>query len=84
VKPGELLINTSRGHIIDLMAEALRGGHLGGAAIDVFNQEPVPANAALQSCPGLVLTPHISGVSTESNTRVSEMIADLVAKALQA
>ncbi len=85
MKPGAVLINTSRGHIVDLSAVAasLRNKHLGGAAIDVFDAEPLAASADLQDCPNLLLTPHISGVSAESNERVSFLIADKVLEALQ-
>ena len=85
MKPGAVLINTSRGHIVDLsaVAAALRSKHLGGAAIDVFDAEPLAASAELQDCPNLLLTPHISGVSAESNERVSFLIADKVLEALQ-
>ena len=85
MKAGSILINTSRGHIVDLaaVANALRLGHLGGAAIDVFDTEPLAANTELANCPGLLLTPHISGVSMESNERVSFMIADKVLEALR-
>jgi (S)-sulfolactate dehydrogenase len=84
MKPGAVLINTSRGHILDVaaVAAALRSGHLGGAAIDVFDVEPLPANADLQDCPNLLLTPHISGLSFESNERVSFMIAEKVLERL--
>ena len=84
MKKNAILINTSRGHIVDVMAvaAALRGGQLGGAAIDVFDTEPLPSAAALQNCPNLLLTPHISGVSAESNERVSFMIAEKVLKVL--
>jgi (S)-sulfolactate dehydrogenase len=86
MKPGAVLINTSRGPIVDApaVAEALKAGKLGGAALDVFDAEPLPAMPALQDCPNLVLTPHISGVSAESNERVSFMIADKVLEALRA
>ncbi len=85
MKPGAVLINTSRGHIVDLSAVAasLRAKHLGGAAIDVFDNEPLAASAELQDCPNLLLTPHISGVSAESNERVSFLIAEKVLEALQ-
>ena len=85
MKSGAILINTSRGHIVDLnaVAAALRLGHLGGAAIDVFDSEPLPATEALVNCPNLLLTPHISGVSLESNERVSFLIADKVLEALR-
>lgn len=84
MKPGAILINTSRGHIVDIaaLAAALRSRHLGGAAIDVFDAEPLPASADLQDCPNLLLTPHISGVSAESNERVSFLIAEKVLEAL--
>lgn len=84
MKKGAVLINTSRGHIVDLaaVAAALRCGHLGGAAIDVFDAEPLPADAALQDCPNLLLSPHISGVSLDANERVSFMIANKVLKSL--
>lgn len=80
MKQGAILINTSRGEVVDAAAvtAALRGGHLGGAALDVFEAEPLPATAHLQHCPNLLLTPHVSGVSAESNERVSALIADRV------
>ena len=85
MKPGAILINTSRGHILDVaaVANALRSGQLGGAAIDVFDVEPMPANAELQGCPNLLLTPHISGLSFQSNERVSFMIAEKVLACLK-
>jgi (S)-sulfolactate dehydrogenase len=85
MKKGAILINTSRGHIVDLpaLAAALRSGHLGGAAIDVFDVEPLPADSTLQNCPNLLLSPHISGVSAESNERVSFMIAEKVLESLK-
>ena len=84
MKRGAVLINTARGGIVDevALAAALKGGQLGGAAIDVFNTEPVPASAHFVDCPNLLLTPHIAGVSAESNERVSFMIADKVLEAL--
>lgn len=85
MKRGSVLINTSRGHIVDsaAVAQSLKNGHLGGAALDVFDTEPMPAEAMFESCPNLILTPHISGVTFEGNERVSFMIADLVLKALK-
>lgn len=85
MKPGAVLINTSRGHIVDIdaLAAALKSGHLGGAAIDVFDAEPLPASPALQDCPNLLLTPHISGVSADSNERVSFLIADKILESLK-
>lgn len=84
MKPGAVLINTSRGGIVDekALAGALMLGHLGGAALDVFDNEPLPASPHFEGCPRLLLTPHIAGVTAESNERVSFMIADAVLKAL--
>ena len=84
MKPGAVLINTARGGIIDevALAAALRAGTLGGAAIDVFGVEPLPASPHFDGCPNLVLTPHIAGVSAESNERVSFLIADKLLEAL--
>jgi len=84
MKKGAVLINTSRGGIVDepALAAALKSGHLGGAALDVFDTEPLPAGSVLAGCPNLVLTPHIAGVSAESNERVSFMIAEKVLEGL--
>lgn len=84
MKRGAVLINTARGGVVDeaALAAALKSGALGGAAIDVFEAEPLPAGSALAGCPNLVLTPHIAGVSAESNERVSSLIAQRVLEAL--
>ena len=62
------------------VAEALKAGRLGGAALDVFETEPLTAEAAgkFAGVPNLVLTPHIAGVTEESNVRVSTLIAETV------
>jgi len=85
MKKGAVLVNTARGGIVDeaALGAALKSGALGGAAIDVFGKEPLPASAHFQDCPNLLLTPHIAGVSAESNERVSFLIADKVLEALR-
>jgi len=84
MKPGAVIINSARGGVIDEMAlaAALRDKRLGGAALDVFDAEPLKAGSPLAGCPNLILTPHIAGVTAESNVRVSDMIAERVAQFL--
>ena len=84
MKSDAILINTARGGVVDeaALAAALKAGTLGGAALDVFDPEPLPAGSPLADAPNLILTPHIAGVTGESNTRVSSMIAERVAASL--
>jgi len=84
MKRGAILINTARGGIVDeaALAELLRFGRIGGAAVDVFAQEPLPARSALAGAPNTILTPHVAGLTVESNRRVSMLVAEKVAEAL--
>ena len=84
MRPGAVLVNTSRGGIVDeaALADALRAGRLRGAALDVFDEEPLPAGGPLADAPNLILTPHIAGLTQEANTRVSDMVAAGVTIAL--
>ena len=86
MKPDAVLINTARGGVVDeeALAAGLRAGRLYGAALDVFESEPLPAGSPLAGCPNLILTPHVAGLTREANFRVSTMIADRVAAALGA
>jgi phosphoglycerate dehydrogenase-like enzyme len=72
MKKSAILINTSRGPIVDTMAaiEALQAGRLGYAAFDVYDREPLPADHPLRRAPNVLLTPHI-GYVTEENYRSS-------------
>lgn len=82
MKDGAVLINAARGGVLDeaAVAAALRSGRLGGAALDVFAQEPLTKEAGqiFAGCPNLILTPHIAGVTVEANTRVSRMVAEKI------
>jgi D-3-phosphoglycerate dehydrogenase / 2-oxoglutarate reductase len=79
MKPGSILLNVARGGIIDeaAVAAALRDGHLGGAGIDVFEQEP-PTGSPLLDAPNTVLTPHLGASTAEAQVAVAEEIADQV------
>lgn len=86
MKSGAILINTSRGGIVDERAliHHIQTGHLGGAALDVFEHEPLDElkGARFDGIDALVLTPHIAGVTHESNRRVSQVTAENVLRAL--
>ncbi|MDN8078854.1 hydroxyacid dehydrogenase [Burkholderia multivorans] len=86
MKDGAVLINTARGGVIDdaTVAGALITGKLGGAMIDVFPQEPLPVENPYHGVPNLILTPHIAGVTNESNVRVSAVTAENVMRVLAA
>jgi (S)-sulfolactate dehydrogenase len=85
MKDGAIIINTARGGILDehALAERLRSGRIGGAAIDVFSAEPAKDLSHFANIPNLILTPHIAGVTAESNERVSQLIANEVSNYLE-
>jgi D-3-phosphoglycerate dehydrogenase / 2-oxoglutarate reductase len=79
MKPGAMILNVARGGIVDeaAVAEALRAGRLGGAGIDVFEQEP-PVDSPLLDAPDTLLTPHLGASTNEAQILVSEEVATQV------
>lgn len=86
-KPGALLINVGRGTAVDTEAllQALRSGRLGGAALDVTDPEPLPADHPLWRQPGCLITPHVTGRSNDQVTKkaIAEIAAANIASFLQ-
>jgi phosphoglycerate dehydrogenase-like enzyme len=80
MRPGTLFINTARGAIVDsdALVKALNADHLGGAGIDVFDIEPVPADHPLLRCPHVVLTPHNADQTPEGMELLNAGVVDNV------
>ena len=78
MKPSALLINVARAGVIDTDAliDALNSGHLGGAAIDVYDQEPIPTNHPLLECEQIILTPHCADMTPEGVELLNEGAVD--------
>lgn len=86
MQKGALVVNASRGGVVDESAiiGALTAGRLGGAALDVFENEPLDriSGAVFADVPNVILTPHIAGITRESETRIGEMTVATVRKHL--
>ncbi|MDJ0868035.1 MAG: D-2-hydroxyacid dehydrogenase, partial [Myxococcota bacterium] len=78
MRPGALLINVGRGSLVDepALVAALRSGQLGGAGLDVFEVEPLPAESPLWGMPNVIVTPHSSGTNPGNQERVIELFLD--------
>jgi glyoxylate reductase len=77
MKQGAILINTSRGPVVDAdaLVEALTGGHLAGAALDVTEPEPLPADHPLVHLPNCIIVPHIASASAATRGKMAEIAA---------
>jgi len=84
MKPGTFVVNVSRGGVIDedALAQALADGHLAGAALDVFESEPLSPESPLLKLANVVLTPHLGASTVEAQELVAREIAESVRAAL--
>ncbi|WP_282797718.1 2-hydroxyacid dehydrogenase [Streptomyces sp. CC224B] len=82
---GSVLVNCARGALLDYgaLCDALDSGHLAGAGLDVYPQEPVPADARLLRTPGIVMTPHIAGGSQEVARKAARIVGAEVGRHLR-
>jgi D-3-phosphoglycerate dehydrogenase len=85
VKPSCILVNTARASIVDTpaMIEALRKGKLAAAALDVYDQEPLPPDSPILSLPNVVISPHNAGMTPEAVERGNEMLVENIISFLQ-
>ena len=84
MKSGAVLVNVARGGLVDesALAQALRDGHLAGAAIDVFSTEPMPTDNPLRDAPNTILTPHLGASTVEAQARAGVEMAEQLLLAL--
>jgi len=86
MRPGAILLNAARGSVVDIeaLAQALRRGHLSGAAVDVFPREPAdggePLQTPLQGLPNVILTPHVGGSTEEAQANIGSEVAEKLLK----
>jgi len=85
MKPTAILINTSRGAVVDTeaLADALERGQIWGAGLDVTNPEPLPADHRLVRLPNVLVTPHIASASDATRTRMAQLASQNLLAALQ-
>ncbi len=83
MKKGAMLINLSRGFVVDIdaLAEGLKGGHIGGAAVDVYPDEPASNgefHTKLQGFPNVILTPHVGGSTEEAQRDIADFVPNKI------
>ena len=85
MRKGALLVNASRGPVVNEKAliAALESGHLGGAGLDVFEQEPTPADNPLRRMANVFFSPHVGGFTLESEARALEVVRDNLTRVLE-
>lgn len=85
MKPGALLVNVSRGPVVDdhALIEALSSGHIGGAALDVFSAQPLPADHPYLGFENVIVTPHMAGITEESMMRMGVGAAEEAIRVLR-
>ena len=85
MKRGALLVNVARGDLIDgtALVDSLQNGTLSGAALDVFETEPIPKSHPILKCKNVVLSPHLASASLSSGKRLRESVAQHVARAVR-
>lgn len=85
LKPGAIFINVGRGDLADpdALTAALQSGHLGAAALDVFDPEPIPAGHPLLSMPNVILAPHIASCSVPAVKKLRESVAHIAIAAVK-
>lgn len=83
-KPGAVLVNVGRGPVVceDDLATALESGRLAGAVLDVFDTQPLPAGSRLRRLPGVLLTPHLAGLTREAECAMGVLAVDTLAALL--
>jgi phosphoglycerate dehydrogenase-like enzyme len=79
LRPTAWVVNTARGRVVDqeALVEALREGHLGGAALDVMEGEPLDPDSALLGLPNVLVSPHVAGYSAEGSRQLRERAAEI-------
>jgi D-3-phosphoglycerate dehydrogenase len=84
VQKGAYVINASRGPVVDeeALIAALESGHLGGAGLDVFEQEPTPADNPLRRMENVFVSPHVGGATLEAEARVADVVRDNLTRVL--